>query len=204
MKLYDFKPAPNPRRVRMFLAEKGVSIPTEQVVLLKGEQRSPQFLAKNPFGRVPLLELDDGTYLSESHAICRYIEELHPAPPLFGSNAKERALIEMAQRSAEFELLFPIANVFRHGTGVGKALEPNQNVAWAEACRTRALNAMQIFDDILGTRPFAGGDAYSVADITALCAIDFGVNTRAVASPDDLKNLKRWREMVSARPSAAA
>ncbi len=204
MKLYDFKPAPNPRRVRVFLAEKGVTIQMAQVDLFRGEHRQADFVAKNPFGRVPVLELDDGTLLSESIAICRYIEEQNPAPPLFGRNARERALIEMWSRSAEFELLFPIANVFRHGTEVGKRLEPNQNTAWAETCRSRALAAMNIFNATLGERQFVTGADYSVADITAMIALDFGAATGAVMVPDGLKNLKRWHGEISARPSAKA
>lgn len=204
MKLYDFKPAPNPRRVRIFLAEKGVSIPTEQVVLLKGEQRLPHFIAINPFARVPVLELDNGCYLAESAAICRYIEELHPAKPLSGRNSEERAFIEMWSRLAEFELLFPIANAFRHGTEFGRALEPDQNTAWADACRARALNGMRIFNDVLGRHGFIAGEAFTVADITALCALDFGANTGAVKMPEEFQHLKRWHETVSARPSAKA
>lgn len=204
MKLYDFKPAPNPRRVRIFLAEKGVSIPTEQVVLMQGEQRAAGFVAKNPFARVPVLELDDGSMISESVAICRYIEGTHPNPPLFGRNALEQVFVEMWQRTAEFELLFPIANVFRHGTEIGKGLESNQNSAWADACRARALNSMKIFDAELGKRKFMAGAEFSIADITAQCAIDFGAATGALKMPDNLQNLKRWHIAVSARLSAAA
>jgi len=204
MKLYDYKPAPNPRRVRIFLAEKGVSIPTEQVVLMKGEQRAAGFVAKNPFARVPVLELDDGRMISESVAICRYIEGMHPSPPLFGRDALEQVFVEMWQRSAEFELMFPITHAFRHGTEIGKGLESNQNAAWAETSRARALNGMKIFDAELGKREFIAGAEFSIADITALCAIDFGANTGALKMPDTLQNLKRWHATVSARPIAAA
>jgi glutathione S-transferase len=204
MKLYDFKPAPNPRRVRMFLAEKGVSIPSVQVVLMKGEQKLPDFVAKNPFARVPVLELDDGKYLSESAAICRYIEELHPTPSLLGGNSEQRAFIDMWQRSAEFELMFPVTHAFRHGTEIGKGLEPNQNAAWAATSRARALNGMRIFNDVLSDRPFIAGPDFSIADITLICSIDFGANTSAVTMPEGLKHLKRWHEEVSARPSAKA
>src|SRR5208337_2717301 len=114
MKLYDGGKAPNPRRVRVFLAEKGVTIPTEQVDLGTLQQKSPAFSAINPLQRVPALVLDDGTVLTESVAICRYIEALHPAPPLFGEGALEQALVEMWNRRAEFNLLGPVANVFRH------------------------------------------------------------------------------------------
>lgn len=204
MKLYDFKPAPNPRRVRIFLAEKGVTIPTVQVHLIKGEQRAPEFVAKNPVGRVPVLELDDGKCLTESMAICRYIEELHPNPPLFGHNREERAFTAMWQRIAEFELLFPVTHAFRHGTETARAMEPNQNAAWAEASRARALNGMRYLDTVLHERAFVAGPDYSIADITALCAVDFGAAAGAVQMPDDLQNLKRWHSEVSGRSSAKA
>ncbi len=204
MKLYDFKPAPNPRRVRIFLAEKGVTIPTVQIHLTKGEQRAPEFVAKNPVGRVPVLELDDGKYLTESMAICRYIEELHPSPPLFGRNMEERAFTAMWQRIAEFELLFPVTHAFRHGTETARAMEPNQNAAWAQASRTRALNGMRYLDNVLGDNAFVGGPDFTIADITALCAVDFGAATGAVQMPEELQNLKRWHGEVSARPSAKA
>lgn len=204
MKLYDFKPAPNPRRVRIFLAEKGVTIPTVQIHLTKGEQRAPEFVAKNPVGRVPVLELDDGKYLTESMAICRYIEELHPSPPLFGRNMEERAFTAMWQRIAEFELLFPVTHAFRHGTETARAMEPNQNAAWAQASRTRALNGMRYLDNVLGDNAFVGGPDFTIADISALCAVDFGAATGAVQMPEELQNLKRWHGEVSARPSAKA
>ncbi|MSP43891.1 MAG: glutathione S-transferase family protein [Alphaproteobacteria bacterium] len=204
MKLYEFKAAPNPRRVRVYLAEKNFSIPCEQVNLFKGEHKAPGFLAKNPFARVPVLELDDGRTLAESMAICRYIEELKPSPPLFGRNREEHAFVEMWQRSAEYELLFPIANAFRHGTEFGKGLESNQNTAWAETCRARALAAMKILDAELGGRQFVAGNEFTVADITTMVSIDFGAATGAVKVPDDMKHLKRWHGEVSARPSAKA
>lgn len=204
MKLYDFNAAPNPRRVRVYLAEKSFAIPLAQVNLFKGEHRTPEFLAKNPFGRIPVLELDDGRVLSESMAICRFIEELKPSPPLFGRNREEHAFVEMWQRTAEYELLFPVANAFRHGTDFGKRLEPNQNTAWADSCRTRALAAMKIFDAQLGGRQFVAGNEFTIADITAMIALDFGAATGAIKAPDELNNLKRWHSEVAARPSAAA
>lgn len=204
MLLYDYRAAPNPRRVRMFLAEKGVTIPTVQINLIKGQHRTAEYMARDPFIRVPLLELDNGEYLGESVAICRYIEELHPAPPLFGRTAQERAFVEMWSRRAEFELLPAVAGAFRHGTEIGKALEPNQIPALAEASKTRALQVMKIFDSVLGDRRFAAGPDFSIADITLLCSVDFGANTGAVQTPDDLQHLKRWHGEISARPSAKA
>ena len=204
MKLYDYKTPPNPRRVRIFLAEKGVSIPLVKINTLKGEQRTPEFLAMNPFGKLPVLELDNGNFLFESAAICRYIEELHPNPPLFGRNTEERAFVEMWQRAAEFELMTPIAMVFRHGTETGKVLEPDQNAALARTSHAHALKVMKIFDAELGKREFIAGPEFSVADIALLVGVDFGAITNAVQMPDNLMNLKRWHAEVSARPSAAA
>ncbi len=204
MLLYDYRAAPNPRRVRMFLAEKGVTIPTVQINLIKGQHRLADYMAKDPFVLVPLLELDNGKLLGESVSICRYIEELHPTPPLLGRDTEERAFIDMWSRRAEFELLPSIAGVFRHGTEIGKALEPDQIAAWARASKARALRAMQIFDNVLAGRRYVAGPDFSIADITLLCSIDFGANTGAVQMPDDLQHLKRWHGEVSARPSAAA
>jgi len=204
MLLYDYHAAPNPRRVRMFLAEKGVTIPTVQINLIKGQHRLADYMAKDPFVLVPLLELDNGKLLGESVSICRYIEELHPMPPLLGRDTEERAFIDMWSRRAEFELLPSIAGVFRHGTEIGKALEPDQIAAWARASKARALRAMQIFDNVLAGRRYVAGPDFSIADITLLCSIDFGANTGAVQMPDDLQHLKRWHGEVSARPSAAA
>ncbi len=204
MLLYDYRAAPNPRRVRVFLAEKGVTIPTVQINLIKGQHQLAEYMAKDPFVLVPLLELDDGKVLGESISICRYIEELHPAPPLFGRDMQERAFVDMWSRRAEFELLPSIAGAFRHGTEIGKALEPDQIAAWAKASKARALRAMHIFDGVLADRHFVAGANYSVADITLLCSVDFGTNTGAVQMPDDLQHLKRWHDEVSARPSAKA
>ncbi len=204
MLLYDYRAAPNPRRVRMFLAEKGVTIPTVQINLIKGQHRLADYMAKDPFVLVPLLELDNGKLLGESVSICRYIEELHPTPPLFGRDTEERAFIDMWSRRAEFELLPSIAGVFRHGTEIGKALEPDQIAAWAKASKARALRAMHIFDNVLAGRRYVAGPDFSIADITLLCSIDFGANTGAVQMPDDLQNLKRWHGEVSARASAKA
>ena len=204
MLLYDFKPAPNPRRVRMFLAEKGVSIPTVQVNLTKAQHKVADFMAKDPFLRLPLLELEDGKYLGESMAICRYFEELHPTPPLFGRDTQERAFVEMWSRRVEFELMSSIAGAFRHGTTFGKAVEPIQIPAWAAMSREHVIKVMGIFDTILADRQCVAGPEFSVADISLLCAVDFAANLAEVKMPDDLQNLKRWHGEVSARPSAKA
>jgi glutathione S-transferase len=203
LKLFNSNSAPNPRRVRIFLAEKGVSIPTVDVDLAKLEHKTPDFSALNPFQTIPTLELDDGTVISESIAICRYIEELHPEPNLFGSSPLERAMIEMWQRRVELYLAAPIAQVFRHTHPHMAKLEDPQVPDWAAANRPRALRAMAIFDDILRGRPFIAGDRFTVADITGLVALDFTRPAR-IAIPPELAHLNRWREALTARPSAKA
>ncbi len=203
MKLYNSNFAPNPRRVRIFLAEKGVSIPRVEVDLGKLEHKTPEFSALNPFQTIPALQLDDGTVIGESIAICRYIEELHPDPNLFGATALERATIEMWQRRVEWRLLLPVAQVFRHTHPRMALLEDPQVADWAAANRPRALGSMAIFDRILRDRPFVAGDRFTVADITGLVALDFTKQAR-IGIPPELGSLNLWRERLAARPSAAA
>jgi len=203
MRLYDSPFAPNARRVRMFLAEKGIDIPRVNVDLAKLEQKSETYSCVNPFQIVPALELEDGSTLTESIAICRYLEELHPEPPLFGATARERAEVEMWQRLAEFQLLFTIAQTFRHSHPAMREMENPQIPAWAEANRAKAETAMRRFDAALARRRFLAGDNFSVADITGLIALDFTKPAR-LAIPEDLAHLARWRAEVSARPSAKA
>ena len=202
MKLYDSKLAPNPRRVRIFLAEKGISVPTEQVDIARAENRQPPFLAKNPMGGLPVLELDDGTYLSESVAICRYFEGLQPDPPLMGVDARDRAFVEMWNRRMELELFAPIAQTFRNTHEFFKG-RIEQVPAWAEVCRRVAEKRMEWLDSELARREFVAGDRYTIADITALAGLDFGRITNIRIAPEQ-KNLQRWHEKVSARPSARA
>ncbi|HVZ54061.1 MAG TPA: glutathione S-transferase [Pseudolabrys sp.] len=203
MKLYDSKAAPNPRRARIFLAEKGITVPTEQVDIMAKQHLTPEYAAINPLQRMPALELDDGTIITESIAICRYFEVLEPEPPLFGVGAKEIALVEMWQRRAELNLFFPVAQVFRHTHPAMKELEVPQVAAWAEANRPRVIDFLRILDHELKSRPFIAGERYSVADITALCAVDFMKPAR-LAVPDELTNVKRWHADVAARPSSKA
>lgn len=203
MKLYDSKLAPNPRRARIFLAEKGISIPTEQVDIGAKQHLSADYAAINPLQRMPALVLDDGTVITESIAICRYFEVLQPEPPMFGVGAKDIAVVEMWNRRAELNLFFPVAHVFRHTHPAMKDLEVPQVPAWAEANRPRIADFLRVLDSELKTRPFIAGERYTVADITALCAVDFMKPARVVM-PDDLVNLKRWHADVSARPSAKA
>lgn len=202
MKLYDSTLAPNPRRVRVFLAEKGISVPTVQVDIAKAENRQPPYLAKNPMGGVPILELDDGTVIAETVAICRYFEETNPTPPLFGTDAKDRALVEMWQRRMEFEVALPVMQTFRNTHAFFKGRIP-QVSEYGEVCRKAAESRLRWMDEVLAGRRFVAGDAYTIADITLLIGIDFGRVTNIRVLPEQ-KNLQRWHEEVSARPSAKA
>jgi len=202
MKLYDSAFAPNPRRVRIFLAEKGISVPTEQVDLAKAANRQPGYLAKNPLGGIPILELDDGTVIAESVAICRYFEETQPSPPLMGTDAKDRALVEMWQRRMEFEIALPIMQVFRNTHAFFKGRIP-QVAEYGEVCRKAAESRLRWMDEELAGRRFVAGERYSIADITLLVGIDFGRPSNIRIAPEQ-KNLQRWHDAVSSRPSAKA
>jgi glutathione S-transferase len=203
MKLYDGGRAPNPRRVRIYLAEKGIAVPMEQVDLGTLQHKSAAFTAINPIQRVPVLALDDGTIISESIAICRYFEELNPDPPLFGRGATEIARIEMWNRRLELHLLFPISHVFRNTHPAMKELEMPQVPAWAEANKPRIADLLAILDHELERHPFVAGERYSVADITGLVAVDF-MKPAKLTVPDELTNLHRWHQSVSSRSSASA
>ena len=203
MKLYNSNFAPNPRRVRVFLAEKGVSIPCVEVDLAKLEHKTPEYSAVNPFQVIPSLELDDGAVIGESIAICRYLEDLHPEPNLFGLTPLERAMVEMWQRRVEWHLLLPIGQAFRHSHPRMSEMEDPQIPDWAAANRTRALHNMLVFDEILRDRPFVAGERFTVADITGLVALDFAKPAR-IAIPPELAHLNRWRDALKARPSASA
>jgi glutathione S-transferase len=203
MKLYDSGRAPNPRRVRIFLAEKGITVPTEQVDMMAGQQRTPEYMAINPLQRMPALVLDDGTVITESIAICRYFEGLHPEPALFGKGALEQALIEMWNRRCDLNLLLGVAQVFRHLHPAAATLEVPQVAAWGEANRPKVLEILAVLDAQLGKHQFIAGDKFSVADITAMVAVDF-MKPAKVEMPAHLSNVRRWHGEVSARPSAKA
>jgi glutathione S-transferase len=203
MKLYDGGRAPNPRRTRIFLAEKGINLPTEQIDLGSLQQRTPAYTAVNPMQRVPALVLDDGTVITESIAICRYFEEIQPDPPLFGRGALEVAEIEMWNRRLELHLLAGVSHVFRNSHPAMKEMEIPQVPAWAEANKPRIMDFLAVLDRDLAKRPFVAGRNYSVADITGLVAVDF-MKPAKLAVPDSLTNVKRWHADISARPSAQA
>jgi len=203
MKLYDGGRAPNPRRTRIFLAEKGITLPMEQVDIGAMAQKSPTYAAINPLKRVPALVLDDGTVITESIAICRYFEALKPDPPLFGRGALEVARIEMWNRRVELHLLFPVSHVFRNSHPAMKEMEVPQVLAWAEANKPRILEFIALLDRELRDRPFLAGDAFTVADITGLVAVDF-LKPAKLAVPEACTNVRRWHAEVSGRPSAGA
>jgi glutathione S-transferase len=203
MKLYDGGRAPNPRRVRVFLAEKGITVPTEQVDLGALQQRSDAYTAINPMQRVPALVLDDGTVITESIAICRYFEVLQPDPALFGRGALDVALVEMWNRRAELHLLFHVASVFQHLHPAMKQMVSPQVPEWGEANKPRVMTFLHFLDRELKTRAYVAGAHFTVADITAMIAVDF-MRPAKLTVPENLTNLKRWYQEVTARPSAAA
>jgi glutathione S-transferase len=194
---------PNPRRVRIFLAEKGISVPTEQVDLGNLQQRSEAYTAINPLQRVPALVLDDGTVLTESLAICRYFEALQPDPPLFGKGALQSALIEMWNRRIEFHLYMPVSTVFQHLHPAMKAMVDPQVSAWGEANRPRIFDFLRFLDGELKSRPYVAGENFTVSDILAMVAVDF-MKVSKLTVPEELTDLRRWYASVAARPSASA
>jgi glutathione S-transferase len=202
MKLYDGGRAPNPRRVRIFLAEKAMSLPVEKIDLANLEHKTAEFTALNPLQRVPVLVLDDGTVITESIAICRYIEGLRPEPRLFGRGALEEALVEMWNRRVELNLYQAVSAVFRHTHPAMKDLE-SQIPEWGEANRPRVFDFLGLLDRELKNRLFVAGDHYSIADITALVAVDF-MRPAKLIMPEELANLRRWHAQVSERSSASA
>jgi glutathione S-transferase len=203
VELYDQPRAPNPRRVNIFLAEKGIDVPTRELNIPAKEHLTDEIEALNPVQTLPILVLDDGTAISESIAICRYFEELHPEPPLMGTTPLEKATIEMWQRRMELNLINPIAAVFRHSHPAMAELEVPQVKEWSEANRPRVLKGLEMLDAQLGKNQYVAGDRYTIADITALVGVDFTKMGR-IEVPENLTNLARWRAEVSARPSAKA
>ncbi len=203
MKLYDGGRAPNPRRVRIFLAEKGISVPLQPVDMGAMGHKSEELTALNPLQRLPVLVLDDGTVLTESIAICRYFEALHPEPALFGQEAKEMALIEMWQRRLELSLYGPVQAVFRHLHPGMKELEVPQVAEWGEANKPRVMDFLALLDRHLESRRFVAGDSFSVADITGLVTLDF-LKPARLTLPSEMANVARWHQELAARPSARA
>ncbi|AZN99844.1 glutathione S-transferase [Mesorhizobium sp. M9A.F.Ca.ET.002.03.1.2] len=203
MKLFDGGRAPNPRRVRVFLAEKGIEVPLVPIDMGALGHKQEPVSSRNPLQRLPVLELDDGTVITESVAICRYFEELHPEPALFGRGALGKALVEMWQRRMELNLLGCVAAAFRHIHPAMREWEVPQIPEWGEANKPKAVGFLKLLDEELADREFVAGDAYSIADITGLIAIDFMKPAR-IKVPEDCANVLRWHQAISSRPSAAA
>ncbi len=200
MMLYDGGRAPNPRRVQVFMAEKGIEIPRREIDINKLEQKSEWFSKINPLQRVPVLVLEDGTAICETVAICRYLEEIQPEPPLMGVDAKDRALVEMWQRRVELQFLLPVGFAFRHLHRGAVHLEQPQIGEWGTVNQTRAREFMEYLDGELANRRYIAGDAFSIADITAVIAYQF-LRPGRIDYPLDLANLQRWFGEVSERPS---
>ena len=203
MKLYDGGRAPNPRRVRIFLAEKGIEVPLEPVDMAAMGHKSEAVTSRNPLQRLPVLELDDGTIIAESVAICRYFEELHPEPPLFGTGALGRAQVEMWQRRMELHFLSAVAQAFRHIHPAMKEWEVPQIPEWGEANKPKAIEYLHMLDRHLADSRYIAGDDYTIADITGLVGVEFMKPAR-LEVPAELENVKRWFADVSSRPSAKA
>ena len=195
-------PAPNPRRVRIFAAEKGIALDTRDLSIPAREHKSDEFTALNPRGQTPALQLDDGTVIAESVAICRYLEGLQPEPPLFGTGAKEQALVEMWNRRVELILMPPVGAVWVHTHKFTERL-PGRNLEWGESNRPRVDEALRFLDASLAGREFLAADHFTISDVLLLCTVDFA-GFIGIEMADDLTNLRAWHARVSARPSAAA
>ena len=205
MKIYETRTAPNPRRVRIFLAEKGIGaddIDYVQVDIQKGENLSAQMRAKNPLGKIPILELDDGTCIAETDAICTYFEALYPDPPLMGVSALEKATISMWQRQVEMALMLQVGMCFQHTTGYFKdRMRPIPE--YGKEAGINASKYLNILERRLERNEFIAGNVFSIADITALCAIDFARVVK-IRITEEQPNLQRWYNAISNRESAKA
>ena len=205
MKIYDFEGFPNPARVRIALAEKGVTEQAEfiSVNVPEGEHRSAAFVAKNPTAGVPMLELECGTCISECTAITEYIDGTYPGIALTGTTPKQKAVVHMMQRRAEQQVLDAVGDYFHHATdGLGPALETDQAKDWGERRGKQAVAGMRYFDSVLANAPFVAGDEFSMADITLFAGLGFA-DFAKLEVPSELANLNQWRNKVSQRESIA-
>ena len=203
VKLYNHVLAPNPRRVRIFAAEKKIELSLEEVDILAGQSRTPEFLAKNSSGGVPVLEFDDGSYLSESVAICRYLEGLHPEPNLLGRDLREQAEIERWNRRMELELFAAIGRTVQNTSPIFQG-RFKQFLDYGEAQRAVVHQRLERMDRELNGHQFVASDRFTIADITALVAVDIGSRLAEIKIPPELTHLTRWHQAVSSRPSAKA
>ena len=202
MKLYDFPGAPNPRRVKIFAAEKDIELEIINCDLAKGEHKTPEFIKKNPSGKIPVLELDDSRCISESVAICRYLEEIQPEPNLFGSNSFERAYVESRNRHVELELWTQIGTSWINGPIVKKLGRFKQIKEAKEVSDKNTKSFYERLNNELASNQFVSGDRYTIADITLLAAIDFATVMVGLKPDSSLTHLYRWHEEVSSRPSS--
>lgn len=206
VKLYDHASAPNPRRVRVYLAEKGIEIECVPVDLMSAEHKTPEFVAKNLNGQIPVLELDDGECISESVSICRYLEALHPEPSMFGQTPLQIAKIDMHLRRIELQLGRSISTSWVNGPVVAKVAAGRfEQIPEAKNQADAATHAYyRRLNDELAQRPMIAGSDYSIADISAMCLIDFAESLVGLAPDPELTHIARWRSEVGARPSAKA
>lgn len=205
MKLYTYPGAPNPRRVHIFLAEKGIALPFERVDIMTRANRTPEFLANvNPLGGLPVLQLDDGSHIAESVAICRYFEARQPEPSLFGRTPEEIGRIDMWNRRVELSFMQAVGMAWIHGSPLTARVVKKQLPEMAELARGLVRDAFRFLDAELAKRPFVAGDAYSMADILALTTFDFAGQLNQLHPEPEQKSLLRWHAEVSARPSAKA
>ena len=202
MKIYDFVGAPNPKKLRVYLAEKGVSVPKEQVNIISGENRTPEFLKKNPLGGLPVLELDDGSHLTESLAIIEYFEELHPNPPMIGTTPLERARVRALERMIDIGVLMRVGTIFQN-THPFMAGRIKQSADAAENARTQMAGTLKVVDEKIGKHAFAAGERPTIADCTLLAALDFA-DFAGVQIDPAFANVTRWCTDFKKRPSAAA
>jgi glutathione S-transferase len=205
VKLYtENYPAPNPRKVHIYLAEKGLTVERVHTKMQERQHKAPDFMKKNSLGQVPVLETDDGRFISESVAICRYFEALHPTPPMFGRDPFDAAMVEMWIRRAEFRLWNPMGQVWINADPRTAVVNPNQFKDYGEHSKKVLANAMKWIDrELSDGREFLAGPNYTMADIVLLCGIDFGKFIHQ-DMPEDAQHLRAWHARVSARPSARA
>jgi glutathione S-transferase len=203
LKIYGTRTLGSPRRLAIYLEEKGLEIPFVDVNLFEGEHRAPEFLARNPIALVPVLELDDGTCISETMSIARYLEELHPSPPFLGRDPLERATLDMWQRRVEFGFYTQIRAYFRQTSPYAKVLEPVQVPEWGELNKGYAEDSLRVLDGQLASNEFIAGPHFSWADITVVTSLE-GTAITGFQIPDDCKNVVRWYTTASTRPSVVA
>ena len=205
MRLLTYPGAPNPRRVHVYLAEKGIDVPCETVDILTRQNRTPEFLEKvNPLGGIPVLELDDGSHIAESVAICRYFEVLHPEPPLFGVSAEEQARIEMWSRRVELNGMGAVGLVWIHGSPLTRGVVKRQLPEAAEQGRERARDFHGLLDRQLATHDYVAGGGFSIADILALTTVEFGANMVGLPVAPELEALAGWQARMAERASVKA